>query len=392
MSKIIPYGRQDINQEDIDSVVEVLKSDFLTQGPVIHRFEKAISNYCGAKYTIAVNSNTSGLHLACLALGVSDKDWVWTSPISFVASANCAKYCGAKIDFIDIDKETFNISVDYLKIKLEKAKKENKLPKVIIPVHLCGQSCDMKAINELSKIYGFKIIEDAAHAIGGEYNGKKIGSCEYSDVAVFSFHPVKIITTGEGGAVLTNNKNLATKIQRLRSHGITRDPKEMTNIPDGMWYYQQLELGLNYRMTDIQAALGLSQLKRLDEFVIRRHEIAKLYEKLLINKDIIKPSQSSNCYSSYHLYVIRVKKSSKISRKQLFERMRTSGILVNVHYIPIYRHPYYSKLGYDYSNFPESEKYYEEAISIPIYYGLSDEKVYEVVEAISKPLNHQNLF
>jgi UDP-4-amino-4,6-dideoxy-N-acetyl-beta-L-altrosamine transaminase len=389
---MIPYGRQNISDEDIQSVVKVLRSDYLTQGPVGPEFEKAVAKYCGAKHGIAVNSATSALHLACLALKVGQGDIVWTSAITFVASANCALYCGAKVDFIDIDPITYNISVDCLEEKLIEAKKNNCLPKVVIPVHLCGQSCDMEKIHVLSQTYGFKIIEDASHAIGGKYKRKPIGNCKYSDITVFSFHPVKIITTGEGGMLMTNKASINQQVQRLRSHGITRDPEEMTHAPDGPWYYQQLELGFNYRMTDILAILGLNQLKRLDKFVKERHAIVKSYQKLFADFSIILPDQDPNCFSTFHLYVVRIPKNETMDRKIVFERLRSSGILVNIHYIPVYQHPYYQKFGYKKKNFPQAEKYYSEAISLPIYPGLTEEQIKMIVDTVTKPLHHQTIF
>ena len=390
--KNIPYGRQDVNQNDIDAVVEVLNSDFLTQGPVVPAFEIAMAEYCGSSHAVAVNSATSALHIACLALGVSSGDWVWTSPITFVASANCALYCNASIDFVDIDKQTYNISVDRLAEKLEIAERENRLPKVVIPVHLCGQSCDMEGIFTLSQQYGFKIIEDASHAVGAKYKDEPIGNCRYSDITIFSFHPVKIITTGEGGMALTNNSEIAARMARLRSHGITRVPNEMTHIPDGSWYYQQIELGFNYRMTDFAAALGLSQMKRLDWFVSRRQAIAKYYNELLVDMNVITPWQNGDTYSSFHLYVLRIIDTKNINRDMVFERLRASGILVNLHYIPVYKHPVHEKMGFNPSDFPEAENYYSEAISLPIYPALLDSEVEGIVEKILKPLNHQTIF
>ncbi|SDK11858.1 UDP-4-amino-4,6-dideoxy-N-acetyl-beta-L-altrosamine transaminase [Methylophilus rhizosphaerae] len=369
---MIPYGRQSITESDIQAVVDVLRSDYLTQGPVVPAFENHIANYCGAKHAVAVNSATSALHIACLALGVGPGDIVWTTPITFVASANCALYCGADIDFVDIDPDTYNLSIECLTQKLEIAEKQGKLPKVVIPVHLCGQSCDMASIFALSQKYGFKIIEDASHAIGGRYKGEPIGNCKYSDITVFSFHPVKIITTGEGGMALTNQPELANDMQRLRSHGITRNPEEMTHAPDGSWYYQQISLGFNYRMTDIQAALGLSQVQRLDEFVTKRHDIAKQYNLFLENLPVLKPWQHPDSYSALHLYVIRLKLDDlNKTHKEIFEEIRQENIGVNLHYIPVYRQPYYSQLGYNKNDYPEAEKYYREAISIPMYADLS---------------------
>jgi UDP-4-amino-4,6-dideoxy-N-acetyl-beta-L-altrosamine transaminase len=390
---MIPYGRQDISQEDINAVIDVLKSDFLTQGPVVPAFEKTVSNYCQVKYAFAVNSATSALHIACLALGVSKGDLVWTSPITFVASANCALYCGADVDFVDIDPSTYNMSIKALEEKLIKAEKSGRLPNVLIPVHLAGQSCEMKIIYNLSKKYGFRIIEDASHAIGGKNENKAIGGCQYSDITVFSFHPVKIITTGEGGMCLTNDPNLAILLNRFRSHGIVRQASEMTHIPDGPWYYQQIELGYNYRMTDIQAALGLSQMNRLDDFVAARHAVAKRYNDLLYEDWLELPWQHPDTYSGLHLYIIRVKKNKLgITHRQLFEKLRNAGILVNLHYIPVYKHPYYETIGYDKQEFPNAEKYYSEAISIPMFATLTEKEQQFVVDVIKKPLGHQNLF
>jgi len=388
---MIPYGRQDINQADIEAVVEVLRSDFLTQGPVIPSFEKAVADYCGAQHAVAVNSATSALHIACLALGVGKGDVVWTTPITFVASANCALYCGATVDFVDIDPRTYNLSVDRLAEKLAQAEKIGKLPKVVIPVHLCGQSCDMAGIHALSQQYNFKIIEDASHAIGGRYNGEPIGNCRYSDITVFSFHPVKIITTGEGGMALVNDPVLANQMMRLRSHGITRDAAEMTHAPDGLWYYQQIELGYNYRMTGMQAALGLSQMRRLDEFVAKRHVSAQRYNELLADLPVVTPWQHADCYSSFHLYVIRLDLSA-LRHREVFERLRVNGIGVNLHYIPIYRQPYYARMGFNLIDFPEAERYYTEAISLPIYPALTDEQQLEVVRRLINPIGHQSIF
>ena len=391
----IPYGRQKITKEDIQAVIEVLQSDFLTQGPAVPKFENAIAQYCEAKYAFAVNSATSALHIACLALGVQPNDRVWTSPISFVASANCALYCGAHVEFVDIDAKTYNMCPQKLEQKLIQAKKDGTLPKVVIPVHLCGQSCDMQAIYKLSKEYGFSIIEDASHAIGGKYLSKPIGNCQHSHITVFSFHPVKIITTGEGGMALTNDAEIGAKIARLRSHGITRDAQSMTKEPDGPWYYEQIELGYNYRMTDIQGALGLSQFNKLDAFVTERHQIAKRYNDLFKDINIITPHQDEKNYSSFHLYVVRMKHDEKnINHKDMFIRLRENGIGVNLHYIPIYRQPYYAKMGYQPSDYPEAEKYYAEAISLPIYPGLTASQQKEVTKHFEKPhpMGYQTIF
>lgn len=387
---MIPYGRQDISQEDIEAVVRVLQSDFLTQGPAVPAFERAIADYCGAAHSVATNSATSALHIACLALDVGPGDLVWTTPITFVASANCARYCGAAVGFVDIDPRTYNMSVERLSEKLELARASNQqLPKVVIPVHLAGQPCDMEAIHKLSKEYGFRIIEDASHAIGGSYRGEKIGNCRFSDITVFSFHPVKIITTGEGGMATTNDLELVKIMARLRSHGVTRYPSEMTHAPDGPWYYQQIELGFNYRMNELQAALGLSQLKRLDEFVTQRHAIAKRYDKMLASTQVVTPWQHPDTYSGLHLYIVRV---AADNHRASFENLRAGGVGVNLHYIPVYRHPYYERLGFNREDFPESERYYSEAISLPMYPGLSQEQQDEVVRLLMQPAGYQTLF
>lgn len=382
---MIPYGRQEISEADIRSVVEVLRSDFLTQGPSVPRFENAVAAYCGAQYAVAVNSATSALHIACLALGVGPGDWVWTSPITFVASANCALYCGAQLDFVDIDPRTYNLSVEHLTKKLAHAEKLGCLPKVIIPVHLCGQPCDMAGIHALGQRYGFKIIEDASHAIGGKYRDEPVGNCRYSNITVFSFHPVKIITTGEGGMALTNDTQLAKRMQLLRSHGITRDEADMTHTPDGPWYYQQIELGFNYRMTDLQAALGLSQLQRLDEFVTKRHAIARRYDELLADLPVVMPWRCSDSYSGLHLYVIRLKLSEiGNTHPKVFAAMRAANIGVNLHYTPVYRQPYYERLNFKQGHCPEAERYYAEAISLPMYPGLTETQQTEVVTALHR--------
>lgn len=390
---MIPYGRQDINQQDIDAVVQVLKSDFLTQGPMVPRFEKAVAKYCGASYGVAVNSATSALHIACLALGLGPGDYLWTTPITFVASANCGLYCGAKVDFVDIDSDTYNLCPKALERKLIQAEKDGVLPKIVVPVHLCGQPCNMEAIHGLSQRFGFKVIEDASHAIGGKYKGEPIGNCRYSDITVFSFHPVKIITSAEGGMAVSNNHDLVVKMARLRSHGITRDVAEMTHAPDGPWYYQQIDLGFNYRMTDIQAALGLSQMQRLDEFVAMRHALADRYDELLSSLPVTLPYQDSDSYSGLHLYVIRLNtEDPRVPHLQTFERMRMAGIGVNLHYIPIYRQPYYAGMGFSAKDFPEAEKYYTEAITLPMYPELTEKEQNEVVLRLVTPLGYQTIF
>ena len=389
---MIPYGRQDISEADIQAVIDVLRSDFLTQGPTVSIFEKAMAAYCGASHATAVNSATSALHLACMVLGVGPGDMVWTTPITFVASANCARYCGAGVEFVDIDPRTYNMSVERLSERLEKAAKAGKIPKVVIPVHLCGQPCDMEAIHALSQKYGFKIIEDASHAVGGKYKGEPIGNCRYSDITVFSFHPVKIITTGEGGMALTNQPALANNMVRLRSHGITRDAAEMSHAPDGPWYYQQIELGFNYRMTDLEAALGLSQLQRLDELVARRHALARRYDELLKDLPVVTQWQHPDGYSGLHLYVVRMDKNAlKAGQRVMFERLRVSGIGVNLHYIPVYHHPYHAESGKA-GDFPEAERYYSEAITLPMYPGLTEEQQARVVSSLITPIGHQTIF
>lgn len=380
---MIPYGRQSISDEDIRAVIEVLKSDYLTQGPTVPAFENAVARYCGADRAVAVNSATSALHIACLALGVGKGDIVWTSPITFVASANCALYCGAQVDFVDIDSKTYNLSVERLAQKLETAEKVGKLPKVVIPVHLAGQACEMEAICELSKRYGFRIIEDASHAIGGRYKHEPVGNCKYSDITVFSFHPVKIITTGEGGMAVTNDHELASQMQLLRSHGITRDASRMIHVSDGPWYYQQIELGFNYRMTDIQAALGLSQMQLLDGFIEKRQEIAKVYNARFETMPLTIPWQNPDALSAYHLYVIRLNTTKiGLSHKELFTSLISSEIGVNLHYIPVYQQPYFEQFRYNRADFPEAEKYYAEAISLPMYPALDSDSQNYVIDAI----------
>ena len=380
---MIPYGRQDVDEADVRAVVEVLRSDFLTQGPVVPRFEAAMTTYCGAGHAVATNSATSALHVACLALGVGRGDRVWTSAVTFLASANCARYCGADVDFIDIDPQTCNMSVDDLARRLEQAEQAGKLPKVVIPVHLGGQSCDMAAIHALSQRYGFHIVEDASHAVGGRYRDESVGSCRYSDVVVFSFHPVKIITTAEGGMALTNHAALARRMRLFASHGMTRDVGEMTKASDGPWYYQQIELGYNYRLTELQAALGLSQMQRLDEFVARRHAIARRYDELLAQMPVTPVVQHPDCYSGLHLYVIRLQlERLRRSHREVFELLRAAGIGVNLHYIPVYLQPYYQRLGFRAGHCPNAENYYSRAISIPMYAQLDAAKQDAVVAAL----------
>tara|TARA_B110001469_G_C9636979_1_gene319498 strand:+ start:1444 stop:2610 length:1167 start_codon:yes stop_codon:yes gene_type:complete len=382
--KEIKYGRQDVSEADINAVISVLRSDWLTQGPVGQLFEKSVAAYCGAEFAVAANSATAALHIACLALGVGRGDLVWTSANTFVASSNCALYCGASVDFVDIDPDTYNLSVECLSEKLVRAEKVGKLPKVVIPVHLNGQSCDMKGISALSKKYGFKIIEDASHAIGGKYRNEAVGSARYSDIVVFSFHPVKIITTGEGGMAVTNNESLAQRLLLFRSHGITSDINEMEPRPlDEIWNYQQIELGFNYRMTDIQAALGLSQLERLDEFVKRRHVIAQRYNEELRILPIQTPMQRSDTYSAYHLYPIRLsREKTNMNQRQTYNAMQKHGIRVNLHYIPVYRQPYYERFGFKQGYCAEAEKYHQDAISIPMYASLSEADQTRVISVL----------
>ena len=383
---MIPYGRQEITEADIDEVEKILRSDFLTQGPTVPKFEKSVANYCRVSHAVAVNSATSALHLACLALGLGPGDWLWTSPNTFVASANCGLYCGANVDFVDIDPKTYNMSIVSLSEKLMQAEKSGKLPKVVIPVHFAGQPCDMPKIHTLSKQYGFKIIEDASHAIGSSFKKNKVGSCTYSDITVFSFHPVKIITTAEGGMALTNNKDIYEKLLRLRTHGITNNKIKMKKRPnDEIWNYQQIDLGFNYRMNDIQAALGLSQMKRLDKFVKYRHKIAKYYDTKLKDLPITLPWQAPTAYSSFHLYPILVNvNSNKKNQKEIYNEMKKNKIAVNLHYIPVHRHPYYENLGFKKNDFPEAESFYRRVISIPMFAILNEIDQEYVVETLKK--------
>lgn len=384
---MIPYGRQHITEEDVSAVVEALTSDFLTQGPAVPRFEKAVLEVCHAQHAVACNSATSALHVACLALGLGEGDWLWTTPVTFVASANCGLYCGAQVDFVDIDQRTYNMSVQALEAKLQQAKVTGRLPKVVVPVHLCGQPCDMQAIHALGQEYGFKIIEDASHAIGGKYQNEPIGNCRYSDITVFSFHPVKIVTSAEGGMAVTNDAALAQRMELLRSHGITREPSLMTKPMDGPWYYQQVDLGYNYRMTDLQGALGASQMTRLEAYVARRHELAHRYDQMLTDLPVVTPWQHPDGYSGLHLYVVRLK-LDQISKSHLdvFNALRAKGILVNLHYIPVHTQPYYQAMGFKEGDFPEAECYYREAISLPMYPQLTDAQQEEVVTALKEAL------
>ncbi|SAK77410.1 LPS biosynthesis-like protein [Caballeronia glebae] len=385
---MIPYGRQEITQADIDAVVDVLGSDFLTQGPAVPNFENAIAKRVGARFGVAVNSATSALHIACLALRLGAGDLLWTTPITFVASANCARYCGADVDFVDIDPATYNIDVEALALKLNDAQKKGELPKILVVVHLCGQPCDLDAIHALSGKYGFRVIEDASHAIGASYRNEPVGNCRYSDITVFSFHPVKIITTGEGGMAMTNDPELASRMELFRSHGITRDAGLMTHTPDGPWYYQQIDLGFNYRMTDIQAALGLTQLTRLDAYVARRKAIAVRYDSSLNALPVQTPLQVAEAASAWHLYVIRLRLDEITrSREAVVQTLRSAGIGVNVHYIPVHTQPYYRSLGFQAGDFPKAERYYSEAISLPLYATMSDAQQDAVVDALNKALS-----
>jgi UDP-4-amino-4,6-dideoxy-N-acetyl-beta-L-altrosamine transaminase len=385
---MIPYGRQDITQADIDAVVAVLQSDYLTQGPAVPKFEQTVAAHVGSRHALAVNSATSALHIACLALGLGPGDRLWTTPVTFVASANCGLYCGAQVDFVDIDPRTYNLCPQVLEAKLIAAEKAGKLPKVLVAVHLCGQPCDMAAVHALSQRYGFKIIEDASHAIGGKYKGEFIGNGRYSDITVFSFHPVKIITTAEGGMALTNDAELAHKMALLRSHGITRDPAQMTHEPDGPWYYQQIDLGFNYRMTELQAALGFSQIDRLDQYVARRHELAERYDMLLADLPLTRPWQAPDSYSGLHLYVIRLK-LDQISKthREVFDGLREQGIGVNLHYIPVHIQPHYLRMGFKSGDYPQAEQYYAEAISLPMFQTLSEAQQDQVVAALKMAIS-----
>ncbi|RWF26378.1 MAG: UDP-4-amino-4,6-dideoxy-N-acetyl-beta-L-altrosamine transaminase [Mesorhizobium sp.] len=384
---MIRYGQQDITQTDIDAVVDVLKSVNLTQGPNIPKFEQSVLAHTGARHAVAVNSATSALHIACLALGLGPGDLLWTTPNTFVASANCALYCGAQVSFVDVDPRTYNLCPRALEEKLIEAEKVGRLPKIVVPVHHTGQPCDLEAIHDLGKRYGFKIIEDASHAIGARYKGEPVGNGRYSDITVFSFHPVKIVTTAEGGMALTNDDELATRLGLLRSHGITREASLMTQPMDGPWYYQQVALGYNYRMTDMQAALGVSQVARLTQYVKRRHEIADRYSTLLANLPLTLPWQHPDSYSAYHLYVIRLQlENIGASHLEVFEALRAKDIMVNLHYIPVHTQPYYQMMGFRNGDYPEAERYYREAISIPMHPALTDADQVFVVKVLREAM------
>jgi UDP-4-amino-4,6-dideoxy-N-acetyl-beta-L-altrosamine transaminase len=386
---MLPYGKQSLDEADVEAVVQVLRSDFLTQGPAIPRFESAVSSWCGARHGIAMANGTATLHCAAKAMGLGHGDRLWTSPITFVASANAGRYCGAKVDFVDVDPGTINLSVSALAVKLEEAEKEGRLPKVVVPVHFAGQSCDMPGIHALAQRYGFRILEDAAHALGGSYQGERIGNCRWSDAVSHSFHPVKIITSGEGGMITTNDDELAWRIGMLRTHGITREPGRMTREADGPWYYQQLELGYNYRMTDLQAALGASQMSKLESFAARRRELADLYDRELSGLPLRALARDPEGVSGWHLYMIRLNLDSiKKTRKEVFERLRAQGIGVNVHYIPVHLQPDFERLGFRAGMFPEAERYYEEAITLPLFPAMMDEDVRRVRTALLEALEN----
>jgi len=387
MNRMIPYAKQDISDDDIDSVIEVLKSDFLTQGNKVPLFEDIISERVGAKYALAANSATSCLYLSCLSLGLSKEDILWTSPITYVASANCALYCGAEVDFVDIDPLTWNISVEILEEKLKTARKIKKVPKILVLVHLAGNPCDLQKVFDLSKEYGFSIIEDASHALGSKYSGEHIGSSVYSDISVFSFHPVKNITTGEGGMILTNNQKLSEKIHLYRSHGITRDTKKMINKEEGLWYYEQLLLGFNFRMSDIHAALGISQMNSLDKFISKRNELSQIYTEELKGLPLTIQRVRKEDLSAWHIFVIRLKLSElKLSRLEIYNSLRNKGIGVNVHYIPVHLHPFYKNLGFNKGDFPNSENYYDGAITIPMFTKLKKTEIKFVIQSLKESI------
>ena len=380
----IPYGRQTITEQDIQAVTDVLRSSMLTQGPLVPEFEKAIAQKVNAQYSVAVNSATSALHIACLALGLGPGDWLWTSPITFVASANCGLYCGASVDFVDINPATGLMDISALEIKLLQAKLEDKLPKILVSVHLAGSSCDMKSIESLSRVYGFSVVEDASHAIGGKYIGEPVGSCLHSDITVFSFHPVKIITTAEGGIATTNKHDLAQKMRDFRSHGITKDSARFSeSIDPAPWHYEQKVLGFNYRMNDIQAALGISQLERLDDYVSERNKIYQLYQHLLADLPVKLLEIPANVYSALHLAVIRLQDQTSERHRALFETLKRARVGVQLHYMPVHTQPYYRNLGFQVGQFPQSELYASDAISLPIYPGISEDEQRYVVSILS---------
>lgn len=385
---MIPYARQDIDEADIQAVAAVLRSDWLTQGPAIERFERAVADYCGARFAVATCNATAALHIACLAAGLEPGGLAWTTPNTFVASANCVLYCGAQVDFVDIEPHTYNLSPTALEAKLEQAARDGRLPRVLIPVHFSGLPCDMEAIDRLARRYGVTVIEDAAHAIGARHGAKPVGAGEFSAMTVFSFHPVKIITTGEGGMVVTNSEELYEKLKRLRSHGITRETRFMEGTPDGDWYYEQIELGFNYRMTDIQAALGASQMRRLDDFVARRRELAARYDRLLEAMPVTRQAHPDGVASAHHLYVVRVP-GDEAKHRQVFHGMRENGIGVNLHYIPMHTQPYYRRLGFRPGDFPNAEAYYREAMSLPLYYGLREEDQDRVARTLEMLLSRK---
>ncbi|RME27669.1 MAG: UDP-4-amino-4,6-dideoxy-N-acetyl-beta-L-altrosamine transaminase [Candidatus Zixiibacteriota bacterium] len=385
---MIPYGRQEITQADIDAVVETLRSDFLTQGPQVPAFEQAVADYCRATHAVAVNSGTSALHLACKALDLKPGGLLWTTPITFVASANCALYCGADVDFVDIDPATGNMSIEALQTKLEQADKAGRLPNIVVPVHFAGLPCDMASIAALSSRYGFRVIEDACHAIGARYSTGPVGNCRFSDITIFSFHPVKLVTTAEGGMAVTNDSRLADRMRLLRSHGITRNPDQMSRTPDGPWYYEQIDLGFNYRLTDIQAALGQSQLHRLDDYILRRHELAMRYDQHIAHLPLRPLGRQIDGRSALHLYVVRLDTTeSPLSRGQLFDRLREAGIGVNVHYIPVHTQPHYQEMGFQPGDFPKAERYYREALTLPLSPGLTEAQQDTVIQALTRALS-----
>lgn len=385
MTTMIPYGRQDISEADIQAVVDVLRSNALTQGPASFHFERTMAAYCGASHALAVCNATSALHLACLALGLGKGDILWTVSNTFAASSNCALYCGAAVDFVDIDARTYNMSVSALEHKLQLAERDGCLPKIVIPVHFTGQSCQMMEIKALSDRYGFKIIEDASHAVGGKYRGEPVGNCRYSDITVFSFHPVKIMTTGEGGLLLTNDAELSSRVDLLRSHGIERDPSRFVGDDHSPWMLEMQMLGYNYRMTDMQAALGASQLRRLDEFVASRHALVARYNAGLSDLPLVLPWQDPDCFSSFHLYMIRLDLTRvRRTRREVFDGLREAGVYAHVHYNPVHLHPYYREMGFKPGDLPETERYHREAITLPMYSSLSISDQDRVISTVKK--------